>query len=352
MSASGQKRKAPGDVEDMPMDWDKLGFDFVHTDFMFVKEWKRCSPPCTGALRPWGDISISPAACALNYGQGIFEGLKAQRTEAGEVILFRPESNANRMQNGAERLCLEPIPVQEFVEAVKSVVQANDRWVPPYGKGFLYIRPCLWGSGEVLSLVPPSEQMFLIYCCPVGPYFKGNLSPISLQVAAKNHRACPGGQGGVKAIGNYAPGMQPAAEAKKLGYNEVIYLDAAEHKYIEEVGTANFFCVKTGIIYTPTLGTTILPGITRASVMQIAKDLGHDVREERVDVDFALGADEAFGTGTAAIVVPIGKINHNGREVQLNRGEVGEITRKLHDTLTGIQKGKLPDKHNWIVKVK
>lgn len=352
MAAIGMKRKFVNDSDETaPCNWDKLSFNLTTTDMMYVATCPSNSEWTVGELKPYGDISISPAACVLNYGQGVFEGLKAQRCEDGGVVLFRPECNAKRFSEGAERLCMKPVPTDLFVEAVKSIVSANQRWVPPHGKGSLYIRPCLWGTGAVLGVSPATEHSFIIYCSPVGPYFKGGLNPIALQVSPENHRACPGGQGGIKAIGNYAAGMKPAQMANKDGFNEVIYLDTVHHKYIEEVGAANFCCVKEGVVYTPKLVGTILPGITRMSVLQIARDLGHEVREELIEIDFALQADEAFCTGTAAVIAPIGRISHAGRCVQFADGKVGTVTRKLYDMLVGIQIGKLSDKHGWVTKV-
>mmetsp|Transcript_12878 Transcript_12878/g.28546 ORF Transcript_12878/g.28546 Transcript_12878/m.28546 type:complete len:343 (+) Transcript_12878:114-1142(+) len=335
-----------------PLDWDKLSFAYTPTDTMLVAETANGVWPEKGELRPFGNISISPVAGVLNYGQGLFEGLKAQRTESGEVVLFRPEKNAERMQLGAKRLSMSEPSTDLFVESVKAVVNANLRWVPPHGKGSLYIRPCLWGSGPILGVAPAPEYTLCIYVCPVGPYFKGGLSPISLLVAQNNHRAPSGGQGGVKAIGNYAPGIMVSRAAKKEGFAEVIYLDAQEHKYIEEVGAANFFCVKDNVVYTPDISVgTILPGITRLSVIQLAKDLGHEVKEERVSIDFALSADECFCTGTAAVIGPISKISTGEKTSEYCGGEVGPVTRKLYEQLTGLQVKKLDDPHGWVVSV-
>eukprot|EP00931_Biecheleriopsis_adriatica_P063128 TRINITY_DN38194_c0_g1_i2.p1 TRINITY_DN38194_c0_g1~~TRINITY_DN38194_c0_g1_i2.p1 ORF type:complete len:326 (-),score=66.31 TRINITY_DN38194_c0_g1_i2:45-1022(-) len=305
----------------------------------------------SGDLKPYGDIPISPAAGVLNYGQGIFEGMKAQRTPDGEIVMFRPDMNAARFESGARRLGMPPVPKDIFVDAVKAVVAANARWVPPGGRGALYLRPCLWGSGGILGVAPAPQFTFCIFACPVGPYFKGGMTPISLKVSDEFHRAAPGGQGGIKAIGNYAPGMIPSMDAKKDGFSEVIYLDAVEHRYVEEVGAANFFCVKNGTVHTPKLTGTILPGVTRASVCQLAKDMGMDVKEERLDISFALTADEAFCTGTAAVLAPIGKIQHGARVVEFCKGEVGATTRKLYAALTGIQQRQLPDKHGWVMSV-
>jgi len=294
---------------------------------------------------------MAKAAGVLNYGQGLFEGMKAQRTEKGEIVLFRPAANAARMQAGALRLGMPPVPEEMFISAVKAVVEANSRWVPPSGRGSLYIRPVLWGSGPILGVAPAPEFTFMIYTCPVGPYFKGGMTPISLKVTDEYHRAAPGGQGGIKAIGNYAAGVVPSKMAKKEGFSEIIYLDAVEHRYIEEVGAANFFCVKDGTLHTPPLKGTILPGVTRMSIIQLAQDLGYKVREEPLDISVALSADEASCSGTAAVISPIGTIQHGARTATYCGGKVGETTRKLYDALVGIQLCQQPDRHGWITRV-
>ena len=314
-------------------DWDSLTFSFTATDTMYRNVVRSGEEWGEGELIPFANIEISPAAGVLNYGQGIFEGMKAQRADDGNIVLFRSDKNAARFAEGAKRLGMPP---------------ANHRWVPPTGRGALYIRPVLWGSGAILGVAPAPEFTFMVYVCPVGPYFKGGMTPINLKVSDEYHRAAPGGSGGVKAIGNYAPGMMPSKMAKVEGYAEIIYLDAVEHRYIEEVGAANFFCVKDNVVYTPDLTGTILPGITRASVIQIARDLGHDVREERIDVDMALAADEAFCAGTAAVISPIGSIEHGHKIAHYSNGEVGPVTRKLYDALVDIQLKRAPDRHEWI----
>lgn len=329
-------------------DWDSLTFSFTATDTMYRNVVRSGEEWGEGELIPFANIEISPAAGVLNYGQGIFEGMKAQRADDGNIVLFRSDKNAARFAEGAKRLGMPPVPESLFLNAVESAVKANHRWVPPTGRGALYIRPVLWGSGAILGVAPAPEFTFMVYVCPVGPYFKGGMTPINLKVSDEYHRAAPGGSGGVKAIGNYAPGMMPSKMAKLEGYAEIIYLDAVEHRYIEEVGAANFFCVKDNVVYTPDLTGTILPGITRASVIQIARDLGHEVREERIDVDMALAADEAFCAGTAAVISPIGSIEHGQKIAHYSNGEVGPVTRKLYDALVDIQLKRAPDRHEWI----
>ncbi len=332
-------------------DWDSLTFAFTTTDEMYVAKCKLGEEWSEGALEPFGDVRISPASGVLNYGQGIFEGMKAQRAVDGSIVLFRPANNARRFQDGARRLGMVPVPEWMFLKAIEATVKANSRWVPPTGKGALYVRPVLWGTGAILGVAPAPEYTFMVYVCPVGPYFKGGMTPISLKVSDEFHRAAPGGSGGVKAIGNYAPGMMPSKMAKKDGYAEIIYLDAAEHRYIEEVGAANFFCLKDGILHTPALTGTILPGITRASIIELARSEGIEVFEEKVSIDAVLEADECFCAGTAAVISPIGHIRHGEREATYLNGEVGETTRRLYDLLTGIQTKAVDDPFGWVVTV-
>jgi len=329
------------------VDWESLTFSFQETDRMYIATCKINEDWQPGIMQDFQDLRLSPAAGVINYGQGLFEGMKARRAEDGRILLFRPELNARRAQEGCRRLGMEVVSEEMFLDAVYRAVEENKRWVPPHGRGELYIRPLIFGSGAILGVAPAPEYTFLVYTIPVGPYFKGGLKPISLKVSNEFHRAAPGGSGGVKAIGNYAPGMMPSKNAKAEGYAEIIYLDSSEHKYIEEVGAANFFCVKDGVIYTPELTGTILPGITRLSIIELARSLGYEVNETKVDIDFALNCDEAFAVGTAAMVSPIGLIEHGEILATYNDGEIGEITLELYDTLSGILNGSTDDPFGW-----
>ncbi len=333
------------------LDWDTLTFSFTETDRMYMATCKQGEDWQSGAMQDFQNLSLSPAAGVINYGQGLFEGMKAQYAEDGNVVLFRPSDNARRSQEGARRLGMPPVPEKMFLDAVKMTVRENIRWVPPVGKGALYVRPLLFGSGAILGVAPAPEFTFLVYVSPVGPYFKGGITPTSLRVSDEFHRAAPGGSGGVKAIGNYAPGMVPSKMAKKEGYSEIIYLDAVNHRYVEEVGAANFFCVKDGIISTPELTGTILPGVTRASVMELAKSKGYEVREEKIDVEYALDADECFCVGTAAVISAIGTIEHGDRVVEYCGGDVGPVAMEMYDSLTAIQQRRVPDQFGWTVEV-
>lgn len=333
------------------IDFDNLSFRFMPTDTMFVSKCKADGAWDEGTYLPYGNFSISPAAGVLNYGQGLFEGLKAQRTKAGKIVLFRPAENARRMAEGAQRICMPAFPEERFVEAAKNVVRKNVDYVPPYGKGSLYIRPCLWGTGPILGVAPAPEYTFVIFTSPVGPYFKGGFKPIKLEITHEYHRAAGKGTGNIKCIGNYVGGMLPALKTKARGFNECLYLDASEEKYIEEVGTANFFCVKGRTVMTPSLGS-ILPGITRKSILKIAGEvMGLEAVEKRLSVEEALAADEAFCAGTATVVSSIGSITCEGQETVFNGFEVGPITQALYDRLTRIQLCEEEDRFGWVVTV-
>jgi branched-chain amino acid aminotransferase len=334
--------------DDVSIDWDAMTFSFTPTDMMYVATCKLGEEWQAGEMQPYGDITISPAAGVLNYGQGLFEGMKAQRSVNGGIVLFRPERNSARLNDGARRLGMPEVPEAMFLDAIEQVVAANARWVPPTGKGALYVRPVLWGTGAILGVAPAPEYTFMIYVCPVGPYFKGGMHPIALKVSDEFHRAAPGGSGAVKAIGNYAPGMMPSQNAKRDGFAEIIYLDAVEHRYIEEVGAANFFCVKDGVIYTPKLTGTILPGITRASIIELARSLGYEVVEENVEIAFVLQADECFCAGTAAVISPIGAICQGDICTSYCNNQVGAVTQQLYDALTAIQTQAAADEFGWI----
>ncbi|XP_055960236.1 branched-chain-amino-acid aminotransferase 2, chloroplastic-like isoform X2 [Mercurialis annua] len=265
------------DDEYAATDWDNLGFGLVQTDYMYSMKCSKDEQFEQGQLTRYGNIELSPSAGVLNYGQGLFEGTKAYRKEDGNILLFRPDQNAIRMKIGAERMCMPCPSIDQFVDAVKQTALANKRWIPPAGKGTLYIRPLLMGSGPVLGLAPAPEYTFLIYASPAGNYFKDGLAPLSLYVEDEYHRASPGGAGGVKTISNYAPVLKAINRAKNRGFSDVLYLDCLHKKFLEEVSSCNIFIIKGNVISTPATNGTILPGITRKSIIEIAKDLGYEV---------------------------------------------------------------------------
>jgi branched-chain amino acid aminotransferase len=332
-------------------DWDNLTFAFNETETMYIArcegegEWE-------GGLLPFGDVPVHPSSAVLNYGQGLFEGMKAQYAADGSVVLFRPLENAKRMANGARRLCMPPVPEEMFVEAVKEVVKANIQYVPPIGKGTLYIRPVLWGTGPVLGIAPAGSCTFCVFVCPVGPYFKGGMAPIKLQVTKEFHRAAPHGIGDIKAIGNYSATIYPVKLAKSQGFAENIYLNARDDRSVEEVGAANFFCKIDDELHTPRLGGSILPGITRESLIILAREkLGMKVRERDIDYEEVFTAQEAFCSGTAAVITPIGSVTFGGKEHVINNFEIGKTTKELYDMLTGIQTKKVEDPYEWVVEL-
>uniref|UniRef100_A0A7C9D749 Branched-chain-amino-acid aminotransferase n=1 Tax=Opuntia streptacantha TaxID=393608 RepID=A0A7C9D749_OPUST len=333
------------------IDWDSLGFGFIPTDYMYIMKCARGESFTSGELRRFGNIEMSPSAGVLNYGQGLFEGLKAYRTQEGNIVLFRPDENALRMRTGAERMCMPAPTVEQFLEAVKQTVLANERWIPPTGKGSLYIRPLLMGSGSVLGIAPAPEYTFLIYVSPVGNYFKEGLAPIHLVIETDFHRASPGGTGGVKSIGNYAAVLKAHTAAKAKGYSDVLYLDCVHKKYLEEVSSCNVFVVKGNVISTPAIKGTILPGITRKSIIDIARSLGFEVAEQLVSVDQLLDADEVFCTGTAVVVSPVGSITYLDKRTSFGDGKVGKVSQQLYSALTRLQMGLAEDKAGWIVKL-
>ncbi|XP_012452680.1 branched-chain amino acid aminotransferase 2, chloroplastic isoform X1 [Gossypium raimondii] len=326
--------------------WDSLAFNPVKTDYIYVMKSCKDGSFSNGGLRHYGNIEISPSAAVLNYGQGIIENLKAYKNKNGSIILFRVEENGLRMRVGADRMCMPAPTIEQFVEAVTSTVSANERWIPPSNKGFLHVRPLLMGNGPVLSLTPAPEFIFLIYVTPVRNYFEGGLKPINVVVENDIHRATLGGVGNIKAIGNYAGIMKAQAKAKANGFSDVLYLDSIHNRYLEEVSTANVFVVKDNTISTPVLGGTILPGITRKSIIEIAHSQGFKVEERLVPVEELFDADEVFCCGNAVCVLPVGSITLNGKRVDY--GESGfVVSQQLHSALANIQMGLIEDKMGW-----
>ncbi|XP_076904614.1 branched-chain-amino-acid aminotransferase 2, chloroplastic-like isoform X1 [Bidens hawaiensis] len=332
------------------IDWTNLGFGLRQTDYVYKAKWTSNNGFEQGQLSDYGNIELSPAAGVLNYGQGIFEGTKAVRGEDGRILLFRLDQNAIRMQIGAERMCMQSPSIEQFVDAVKQTAIANKRWIPPPGKGSLYIRPLLIGSGPILGLSPAHEYTFLVYASPVGNYFKDGTAPLNLYVNNEFHRTTRGGAGGVKSITNYAPVLKPLLRGKEQGFSDVVYLDSVHKKYIEEVSSCNIFLVKGDVIATPSTTGTILEGITRMSIIDIARDLGYKVEERLVEVDELMVADEVFTTGTAVTVASVGSITYNGQRVEYKKDDE-LVCQKLYKRLVGIQVGKIEDKYNWVVEI-
>ncbi|WCJ35614.1 Branched-chain-amino-acid aminotransferase [Euphorbia peplus] len=330
------------------MDWDNLGFGLTPTDSMYTMKCNKDGHFEKGHLTRFGNIELSPCAGVLNYGQGIFEGTKAYRKKDGGLVLFRPDENAFRMKIGAERMCMPSPSVHQFIDAVKQTAIANQHWTPPPGKGALYIRPLLMGTGAVLGVGPAPEYTFLTYASPVGIYFKDG--SLNLYVEDSYHRASPGGVGGVKSISNYAPVFKAVSAAKKRGYSDVLYLDAVNKKYIEEASASNIFVVKGNVISTPPTNGTILPGITRKCIMEIAEDHGYEVEERAISVDELADAEEVFCTGTAVVVAPVGSITYQAKRTEYRTG-AKSVSRKLYEHLVGIQTGLIQDSKGWTMEI-
>jgi len=347
---------APGDRRTKAnVDWDSLGFGLKDVaGSMYIATWTAEKGWDEGTIQPYGPISIMPSAQVLNYGQAAFEGMKAQESAKGRVVIFRPDKNAERLKAGALRLSMPPVPEAQFVSAVQSLVSANKDWVPPIGKGSLYIRPLLMGSGPILGLGPAPSYTFAIYAAAVGAYFKGGqLTPIDLIVEEQFHRAAPGGMGGTKAAGNYSPVLVTQLDAKKHGYSDVVYLDATSDTYLEEVSSCNIFIVKGKTIKTPPLSGTILPGVTRRSIIELARLRGYTVEETPVSVTEAMEADEVFTTGTAVVVCSVGSLTYRGNRKQYTSGDApGKVSLEMYTSLTDIQTEKAADPGNWVIEVK
>ncbi len=332
------------------INWGELGFGYVKTDYRFVANFKDGKWD-DGQLITDENVVINECAGVLQYAQTCFEGLKAYTTEDGKIVCFRPDLNAQRMADSCERLKMPVFPVEKFVEAVEKVVAANADFVPPYGSGAtLYLRPYMFGSNAVIGVKPATEYQFRIFATPVGPYFKGGVKPLTLRISDLD-RAAPMGTGHIKAGLNYAMSLYNIVDAHDNGFDENMYVDSATRTYIEETGGANIiFITKDGKVVTPK-SNTILPSITRRSLMIVAKDyLGLEVEERPVKVSELENFAECGLCGTAAVISPVGKVVDHGKEIAFPAGmtEMGPVTKKLYDTLTGIQMGRLPAPEGWI----
>ena len=335
------------------IDWDSLGFNPMETRSMFIANCPIDGKWESGSLAPYGKIELSPAAGVLNYGQGVFEGTKAYHTSKDNIVMFRIGRNAKRMAWSTERLCIPKMDPDFFVEAVTKTVKDNLDYVPPYGKGSLYVRPIVWGTAPAIGVRAVSDYTFVVFVSPVGSYFKDGIKPLNLKVETDYHRAASRGIGNAKAIGNYSASLYPLTKAKKEGYDEVIYLDSVDGQRIEELGSANLFICKDGVLKTPKLSGSILDGVTRNSVCRIAKDvLGIKVEETDIRLDEFLEADEVFCTGTAVVVAPVGKVTYQNKVHHFSGGSIGPITNKCKETLTSIQREEITDPFGWVLKIK
>ncbi|MBR3310443.1 MAG: branched-chain amino acid aminotransferase [Solobacterium sp.] len=338
-------------------DSNALGFGKYFTDHMFVMDYSKEEGWHDARIIPYGNISLSPASTTLHYGTEIFEGLKAYRRPDGGVQLFRPIENAKRMNRSADRLCLPEFPEEYFLEALKTLIKLDEDWVPSELGTSLYIRPFLFGNDETLGVHAVNHATFMIILSPVGSYYKEGLNPVSIMIEDQDVRAVRGGTGEAKCGGNYAASNRAGDRAEKKGYSQVLWLDGVERKYIEEVGAMNVMFKISGTVVTPALSGSILPGITRKSIIEMLKKEGYKIEERRLSVEELAQAmkdgtlEEAWGCGTAAVVSPIGELCYKDQVYIVNEGKIGELTQHLYDTLTGIQWGKTEDTYGWTVQL-
>ncbi len=338
-------------------DENKLGFGKIFTDHMFIMDYTEGKGWHDPRIEPYHNLSLSPASMVFHYGQEMFEGLKAYRGADGKARLFRPDMNGKRTNDTNKRLCIPELPVEDFVEAVKAVVKVDEDWIPTAPSTSLYIRPFIIATDDFLGVAPSKTYMFIIILSPSGAYYESGLAPVGIWIEDDYVRAVKGGIGFAKTGGNYAASLAAQVKAHDGGYSQVLWLDGVERKYIEEVGAMNIFFKIDGKVVTPALSGSILPGITRNSVINLCKDWGLEVEERKISVDELIEAqksgklEECFGSGTAAVISPVGTLRYKDDVMQIGDGTTGELSQKLYDTVTGIQNGTVEDKFGWVVNV-
>ena len=338
-------------------DFNNLGFGKYFTDHMFLMDYSAEQGWHDARIVPFGNISVHPASTVFHYGAEIFEGLKAYKTADG-YQMFRPYENAKRFNNSAERLCLPQVDEKDFVEAIVQLINLDYSWIPDMEGASLYIRPFMYGNDETLGVHAVHNATFAIILSPVGSYYAEGLNPVKITIESDDVRAVRGGTGYAKCGGNYAASMRAGQRAAEKGFSQVLWLDGVERKYIEEVGAMNVMFKISGEIVTPKLTGSVLPGITRKSCIEILKDWGYTVNERLLSVDELISStengklEEAWGTGTAAVVSPIGHLCYKDKDHIVSGNKIGELTQKLYDELTGIQWGRKPDVRGWCYKVK
>ena len=340
-----------------PAPGQKLGFGKIFTDHMFIMNYTEGQGWHDPRIVPFQNLSLSPAAMVYHYGQEMFEGLKAYKGPDGNVFLFRPDMNAKRTNDTNDRLVIPQLPVEDFVQAVSAVVDVDRDWIPSEPGTSLYVRPFIIATDEFLGVAPSKTYLFMVILSPSGAYYESGLAPVGIWIEDEYVRAVRGGMGFAKTGGNYAASLIAQQKAHDAGYSQVLWLDGVERKYIEEVGAMNIFFKIAGKVVTPALNGSILPGITRNSTIQLCKDWGYEVEERKISADELLEAqrngtlEECFGTGTAAVISPVGKLRYQDDVMIINGGQIGDLSQKLYDTITGIQTGILPDEKGWRVKV-
>ena len=339
-------------------DQNNLGFGKYFTDHMFIMEYEDGKGWYDPKIVPYGPLSLDPATSTLHYGQAIFEGMKAYNTGDGRILLFRPYKNMQRINTTNERMCIPPIDEEFCVEAIKALVKIDRDWIPSAEGTSLYIRPFIIATDPVLGVHPAHTYKFIVILSPVGAYYPQGINPVNIYVESSYVRAVKGGTGFAKTAGNYAASLKAQAEAAEKGYIQVLWLDGVEKKYVEEVGSMNVFFKIDGEVVTPSLEGSILPGITRDSTIQLLKSWGIKITERKIGIQEIFDAhaagklEEAFGTGTAAVISPIGELCWNDACAVINEGKTGQLSKRIYDTITGIQGGKLKDEFNWTEEVK
>ena len=340
-----------------PAPGEKLGFGHVFTDHMFVMNYTEGKGWHDARIVPFDRISLSPAAMVYHYGQEMFEGMKAYKDEKGNAYLFRPDMNAKRANASNQRLCIPQIPEEDFVQAVEEVVRVDQDWIPTDPGTSLYIRPFVIATDEFLGVAPSKTYLFMIILSPSGAYYASGLAPVGIWIEDEYVRAVKGGIGFAKTGGNYAASLAAQVKAHDGGFSQVLWLDGVERKYIEEVGAMNIFFKINGTVVTPMLNGSILPGVTRNSVLQLCRHWGLPVEERKISVDELLAAahdgslEEVFGTGTAAVISPVGKLRFQDEVLTIGDGSIGTLTQKLYDQITGIQWGRLDDPFGWRIQL-
>ncbi|MFC4101735.1 branched-chain amino acid aminotransferase [Paenibacillus xanthanilyticus] len=336
---------------------DKLGFGIHYTDHMFILDYSVDKGWHDARIVPYGPITLDPAAKVFHYGQTIFEGLKAYRTADGRIQLFRPQKNFQRLNLSNARLSIPDIDGELALEALKALVRVDQDWIPDAPGTSLYIRPFVIATQAALGVAPSTHYKFMIIMSPVGAYYAEGINPVKIFVESDHVRAVKGGVGEAKTAGNYAAGLNAQEAAAKKGYSQILWLDGVHRSYIEEVGSMNVFFKINGEVHTPALNGSILAGITRDSMIQLIKSWGIPVIERPITIEEIYEAgrtgalEEAFGTGTAAVISPVGELNWRDERLTINGGKTGELSSKLYETLTGIQNGTLPDPFGWTVEV-
>ena len=350
LELSGVHKEKPAD--------EVLGFGKYFTDHMFLMNYDVEQGWHDPRIVPFAPFELSPSSMVFHYAQEIFEGMKAYRTAGGTIQLFRPDQNAKRLNSSAERMCIPPVDEDLFVEAVKKLVEVEADWVPHSEGTSLYIRPFVIATDPNLGVHASHTYIFCIICSPVGSYYAEGINPVKIYVESEDVRAVRGGTGFTKCGGNYAGSIRAGERAEKQGYSQVLWLDGVQRKYIEEVGSMNVMFKVAGKVITPALTGSVLPGITRKSCIELIRSWGMEVEERLITAQelFEAGQngtlEEAWGTGTAAVISPIGEMGWEDKHVVVNGGKIGPVAQRLYDELTGIQWGKVADTHNWIVKVK